>query len=249
MPILAPDPLYGCFPDPEGIALGKGSDGKAYLFSGNGGTDDVAVMDVERAHAGDPVIETAPRIPVQTGPFGINASPNGKYVAVTGRESHARDFEGNTMSIIDVDLARQRLPGAEAARVLVGTDDPSEKGRPFWTAWTPDGERVVVTNYRLNSISLVDLRLALARDRKAEVARIPLSRSDGQPARPKGIVVTPDGRYAVVSGGPNTITASATNLSGTLHIVDLNAQAQVATVTGVGIDPYGLVLVDAVDGD
>ena len=45
------------------------------------------------------------------------------------------------------------------------------------------------------------------------------------------------------------ITASDTNLSGVLHIIDLNTQTQVATVTGVGIDPYGLVIVDAIDGD
>jgi hypothetical protein len=30
-----------------------------------------------------------------------------------------------------------------------------------------------------------------------------------------------------------------------LHIIDLNTQTQVATVTGVGIDPHGLVVVDA----
>jgi DNA-binding beta-propeller fold protein YncE len=249
VPILAPNSSYGCFPDPEGIALGKGSDGKTYLFSGNGGTDDVAVMDLERALAGNSVVEIAPRIPVQAGPFGINASPNGKYIAVTGRESHMTDFEGNTMSLIDVDLARQALPGAEVARLLVGTDNPNERGRPFWTAWTPDGQDVLVTNYRLNSVSVVDLKLALTRDRKAEVARISLSRADGQPARPKGIAVTPDGRYAIVSGGPNTIEASATNLSGMLHIIELSTRAQVATVTGVGIDPYGLTIVDAVEGE
>lgn len=249
LPILAPNSSYGCFPDPEGIALGKGSDGKTYLFSGNGGTDDVAVMDLERALAGNSVVEIAPRIPVQAGPFGINASPNGKYIAVTGRESHMTDFEGNTMSLIDVDLARQALPGAEVARLLVGTDNPNEKGRPFWTAWTPDGQEVLVTNYRLNSVSVVDLELALTRDRKAEMARIPLSRADGQPARPKGIAITPDGRYAIVSGGPNTIEASATKLSGMLHIIELSTRAQVATVTGVGIDPYGLAIVDAVGGE
>jgi hypothetical protein len=249
VPILAPDPAYGCFPDPEGIALGKGSDGKTYLVSGNGGTDDVAIMDLERALAGAPIAEAAARIPVQAGPFGISASPNGKYIAVTGRESHMIDFEGNTMSIIDVDLARQGLSGAEAARVQVGTDNPGERGRPFWTAWTPDGQRIVVTNYRVNSVSVVDLKLALAHDKKAEVARIALSRPDGQPARPKGIAVTSDGRHAIVSGGPNTITASATNLTGMLHIIDLITRTQVATVTGVGIDPYGLIIVDAIDGD
>jgi len=246
---LAPSPSFGCWPDPEGIALGKGSDGKTYLFSGNGGTDDVAVMDLERALAGAPVVEVAPRIPVQAGPFAISASPDRRYIAVTGRESHVTDFEGNTMSIIDVDLARQGRPGAEAARVQVGTDNANEKGRPFATTWTPDGQQIVVTNYRVNSVSIVDLKRALARDRGAELARIPVTRMDGQPARPKGVAVTSDGRYALIAGGPNSITASATILTGVLHVIDLRTRAQVATVSGVGIDPYGVTIVDRVDGD
>jgi len=206
-------------------------------------------MDLDQALAGVPVVEVAPRIPVQSGPFGISASPNGKYIAVTGRESHRVDFEGNTISIIDVDLARQGLPGAEAARVQVGTNEPRAAGRPFTVAWAPDGQQIIVANYRLNNVSIVDLKLALAHDPAAEVARISLMRPDGQPARPKGTAVTSDGRYAVVSGGPNTITASATNLTGTVHVIDLHTRTQVATVTGVGIDPYGLVMVENVDDD
>jgi DNA-binding beta-propeller fold protein YncE len=183
------------------------------------------------------------------GNISVNASPDGSYVAVTGRESHMTDFEGNTLSIIDVDRARRGLSGAEAARVRVGTDNPDASVRPFWAAWTPDGQRVVVTNYRVNSLSVVDLKLALAQDPKAEIARIPLSRPDGQPARPKGVAVTPDGRHAIVSGGPNTIAASTTELTGMIHIIDLRTLTQVATVTGVGIDPYGVVIVDSVDGE
>jgi hypothetical protein len=30
-----PDPGFGCWPNPEFLALGRGSDGKTYLFSGN----------------------------------------------------------------------------------------------------------------------------------------------------------------------------------------------------------------------
>jgi hypothetical protein len=153
---------------------------------------------------------------------------------------------------VDPGQRRGRAPGSIPRRgrsCTVGTDSPTERGRPFWTAWTPDGRRIVATNYRVNSVSVVDLELALSHPEKAEVARIPLSRPDGQPARPKGVAVTPDGRYAVVSAGANTIIASDTNLTGMLHIIDLNAQVQVATVTGVGIDPYGLVIVDAMDGD
>ncbi len=110
---LGPSHAFGCWPNPQFIALGKGSDGKAYLLSGNGGTEDVSVMDLEKALAGAPVVEVAPRIPVQAGPFGIAASPNGKFVAVTARQNNRTGAEGNTISIINVDRARQGLPGAE----------------------------------------------------------------------------------------------------------------------------------------
>src|SRR5207249_6745 len=71
VPFLSPDPGFGCWPNPEFLAVGQGSDGKAYLFSGNAGTNDVSVMDFEKVLAGEPVVEVAPRVPVQAGPFGI----------------------------------------------------------------------------------------------------------------------------------------------------------------------------------
>src|SRR5438105_5351950 len=176
VPFEAPDPQFGCWPNPEFLALGRGSDGKTYLFSGNAGTNDVSVMDLHQALAGVPVVEAAPRIPVQTGPFGIKASPSGKFIAVTARESGQMDFEGNTISIIDVDRARAGAPGAEAARVRVGTEDPNGQARPFTLAWTPDGRQIIVANYRTNNVSIVDLRKALAHDPGAEVARIQVTR-------------------------------------------------------------------------
>src|SRR3989449_2293576 len=207
-PFEAPDPPFGCWPNPEFLALGHGSDGKTYLFSGNAGTNDVSVMDLRQALMGVPVVEVAPRIPVQTGPFCIKASPNGKWIAVTAREDgQVVDFEGNTISIIDVDLARRGAPNAEAARVRVGTNDANGQARPFTLAWTPDGRQIIVANFSTNNVSIVDLGLALAHGPRAEVARIPVTRpaeSDGSvlPGRPKGTAVTSDGRYAVVSGGP-----------------------------------------------
>src|SRR3989449_7076988 len=183
VPFEAPDPQFGCWPNPEFLALGNGSDGRTYLFSGNAGTDDVSVMDLHQALMGAPVAQIAPRIPVQTGPFGIKASPNGKFIAVTARESGQADFEGNTISIIDVDRARTGAPGAEAARVRVGTNDPNGQARPFTLAWTPDGRQIIVANYRTNNVSIVDLRKALAHEPGAEVARIPVTRpadADGQ---------------------------------------------------------------------
>src|SRR6185503_12378137 len=60
--VLSPDPSWGCFPDTNGLALGKGRDGKDYLFGANGGTNDVSVIDLEAALDGDSTPEIA-RIP------------------------------------------------------------------------------------------------------------------------------------------------------------------------------------------
>jgi DNA-binding beta-propeller fold protein YncE len=247
VPFLAPDPGFGCWPNPEFLALGRGSDGKTYLFSGNAGTYDVSVMDFQQALAGEPVVEVAPRIPVQVGPFGIQASPNRKLIAVTARERADIDFLGNTISIIDVDLARTGAPNAEVARVQVGTDDPNGQTRPFTVAWTPDGREIIVANYASNNISVVDLARALAHDPHAEVARIPVIRppeTDGTvlPGNPKGTAITADGKYAVVSGGPRL--APTAPPSGTVWIINLRSRAVVATVTGIGNDPYGLTLLE-----
>jgi YVTN family beta-propeller protein len=129
--------------------------------------------------------------------------------------------------------------------VLVGTDDATVQTRPFIPSFTPDGRFIIVPNFRANNVSIVDLARALAHDAGAEVARIPLIRppeADGQvlPARPKGSAVTSDGRYAVISGGQRTPFEP----SGTVWIIDLRTRTVVATVTGVGNDPYGLTVVE-----
>jgi len=238
---------FGCWPDPEGLALARGSNAKTYLVSGNAGTEDVSIMDFGAALAGARVVEVAPRIPVQTGPFGIRANPKGNLVAVTARESNITGKEGNTISIIDVDRARQGLPGAEAARVQVGTDDPKGEARPFTVSWTPDGQRIVVANFRTNNVSIVGVPGNLQKNPAVEIARIPLSRADGGPARPKGTFVTSDGRFAVVTGGANTLPSLTA--TGTVFVIDLRTNRQVATVTGVGIDPYNLVVVEDFEDD
>ena len=240
--LLSPDPSWGCFPDTNGLALGRGSNGKSYLFGADGGTDDVSVIDLEAALAGDRTPEIA-RIPTQIGPWGIVATPNGKYIIAANRESQKVAFEGNTISIIDVDLARVAAPNAEVRRVLVGTSDPAVQTRPFIPSVTPDGKEIIVPNFRANNVSIVDLERALAGDPGAEVARIPLVRPadpDGtvRPARPKGSAVTADGRYAVISGGPRTTFEP----SGIVYVIDLRTRSVVGTVTGVGNDPYGLAV-------
>jgi DNA-binding beta-propeller fold protein YncE len=248
LPVLSPHPAWGCFPDTNGITLGRARDRKTYLFTANGGTNDVSVIDLERALAGQKTPEIL-RIPTQIGPWGITTSPDGRWVVAANRESQRIAFEGNTISIIDVDLAAIRSPVAEVRRVLVGTSDPSVQTRPFIPSFTPDGRRIIVPNFRTNNVSIVDLELALSGSPNPEIARIPLVRppdADGvvRPARPKGSAVTSDGQYAVISGGPRTTFEP----SGTVWIIDLRSRAVVATVTGVGNDPYGLAVVD-VDND
>jgi len=244
---LGPSRAFGCWPNPQFLALGKGSDGKTYLLSGNGGTEDVSVMDLQKALTGAPVVEVAPRIPVQAGPFGIAASPNGKFVAVTARQNNRTGVEGNTISIINVDLARQGLPGAEAERVQVGTDEPGAQARPFSVAWTPDGKEILVASTRVNNVSIIDVGLALAHRPGAEIARIPLTRPDGAPARPKVVAITAEGRYAVVTGGDDTLAVSTTDPTGMVYVIDLGSRSVAAQITKVGIDPYGVTIVNDAD--
>ena len=92
----------------------------------------------------------------------------------------------------------------------------------------------------------MDLKTALHHPTGAEIARIPLTRPDGKDARPKGTFVTSDGRHAVVTGGGNTLSKGNAP-TGTVFVIDLRTNAQVATVTGVGIDPYNLVVVEGLD--
>lgn len=238
--VLAPGPGLGCFPNPNGLALGRSSDGSEYLFSANGGTNDVSVISLARALDGDPVAEVN-RIPVEVGPWGITATPEGRHVIVANGGSQRENRSGNMISIIDVDRASAGDEDAEVARILVGTDDPEEQTHPLILSVTPDGREVVVPNVRAGNVSIVDLDLALAGNPDAEVARIPLTRSDGRPARPKGSAITSDGRYAVISGGPAVEPFSEEH--GHVYLIDLRSRSVVATVTGVGNDPYNLALV------
>ena len=107
---------------------------------------------------------------------------------------------------------------------------------------TPDGREVIVPNVRANNVSIVNLERALAGASSAETARIPLVRADGQPARPKGSAITSDGRYAVISGGASSPPFSQE--LGHLYVIDLRSHKVVATVTGVGHEPYALAIIE-----
>ena len=238
--VLAPDTSWGCFPDPNGLALGRSSKGSAYVFTANGGTNDVSVIDLARALEGNQLAEIG-RVPNQRAAWGMTATPDKRHIIVASGGSQKDDWEGNTIAIIDVDLATIDADNAEVARVRVGTDDPDEPSYPLILSVTPDGRELIVPNLLTDNVSVVNLELALAGDPNAEVARIPLTRADGRAARPKGSAVTPDGRYAVISGGPGVQPFSQE--IGYVYIIDLASRGIVGTVTGVGNDPYGLATV------
>lgn len=230
IPFASPHGDIGCFPDSNGIVVSPMRGG--YAFVANGGTDDVSVISVPRLLAGQPNAEVG-RIATGVGPWGLAINAGGHLVAVGNRESAETGIEGNTVSLIDVSRAIAGRSDAAVAKLVVGTDNPATASRPFALAFTPDGRRLVVANFRTNNLSIVDVRRALAGDPTAEVARIALARPGGGPSRPRGVALTPDGKFAAVSGG-----AANASGGGTLWMVDLDAAAVVATVTGVGNEPY-----------
>jgi DNA-binding beta-propeller fold protein YncE len=228
-PHASPNPSFGCFAGTNGVTfspLGGGT-----LFTANGGTDDISVISLQKALAGDAGAELA-RIPVQTGGFGISTSPDGRLVVVASRESLATGKEGNTISIIDVEKALADPSKAEVARLQVGTDDPVVGTRPFAAAFTPDGKRIIVTHFRANNISVVDVAKALA-GQPAEIKRLTLETPTGVPSRPRGIAFTRNGKYVAITGapkaGPNT---------GVVWLIDLDTYAVAGRVTQVGNESY-----------
>lgn len=230
LPFASPNGDFGCFPDSNGIVVSPMRGG--YAFVANGGTDDVSVLALQRLLDGRPGAEVR-RIATGVGPWGLAINSANSLVAVGNRESAETGIEGNTISLIDVSRAISGHADPIVANVRVGTDGATTASRPFGIAFTPDGKRVLVANFRTNNLSIVDVRRALAGAPGAEIGRVPLLRPDGGPARPRGVAVTPDGKFAAVSGGG--VNASG---GGTLWMVDLETAAVVSTVTGVGNEPY-----------
>jgi DNA-binding beta-propeller fold protein YncE len=235
IPHASPHMSFGCFADANGVAISPRRGGLA--FTANGGTDDVSVIDVRKALADDSGAEIA-RVPVAVGPWGLALSPDGTLVATANRESARTGVEGNTISLIEVDKAAAGAKDAEIARLLGGTSNPAAASRPFAVAFTPDGKTLLVSNFRANNLSFVDVAKARAGEPGAEVARLALATPSGAPARPRGIVVTPDGAHAAVTGAPR-----GTPGSGVLWVTDLAQRKVIGRVTGVGNETYLLALV------
>ena len=231
----SPHPSFGRYANPTGMAISPLKGG--LMFVGNGGVSDVSVFDLKAALAGDARAEVG-RVPIETGPFGLAVSPDGRLVAAAARESMAVAYEGKTISIIDVERASVGAKDAEVARVRVGSDDPNEQTRPFAVAFTPDGKRIVASCFRSNTISFVDVADALA-GRPAEALRLYPTAPNGAAARPRGITMAA-GRYAGVTGG-----AKSGPKSSLVWLLDLQNGRIVSTITEVGNESYFLDAIPA----
>jgi DNA-binding beta-propeller fold protein YncE len=229
IPHRAPDPKFGCFPDTNGVTISPLGGGT--IFGANGGTDDITVMSLSKAIAGESGAEVA-RIPVQAGGFGISTSPDGKLVAHASRENAQTDTPGNTVTIVDVEKALSDPGKAEVARVLVGTDDGKTPTRPFVAAFLPDGKRILSTQFRSNNIDVIDVAKALA-GQPATIKRVELKTPGGEPSRPRGIAITPDGKYAAITGAPKGKSNSSV-----VWIVGLASYEAKGRVTEIGNESY-----------
>lgn len=232
LPKSAPDERFGCYPDSNGVTASPLGGPQGLIFTANGGTNDVSVIDIAKALAREAGAEIG-RVPVEAGGFGITTSPDGTLVAQASRENPKDGKEANTISIIDVVKAGQDPATSEVARIRVGTDDPAEPSRPFVAAFTPDGARIVTTNFRTNNIDIIDVQKALAGE-DATVARIPLSTGSDDPSRPRGIAITPDSRFAAITGAP----PKNGHNSSMVWIVDLETHEVKGRVTEIGSESY-----------
>ena len=144
-------------------------------------------------HAGGHGMDAAPAANVQCSPTWAAPSPDGRRVYVACNR---------TSDVVEVDAATwtvaRRIPGGDGVYNL---------------AVTHDGRRVITTNKRGKSISVIDVAAG------REIARIPTSRPVVH-----GVVISPDDRYAFIS------IEGVGAEPGTVDIVDLTALRTVASV-------------------
>jgi hypothetical protein len=93
------------FPDTNGIALGARQRRQALPLHRER-RDRRRLGDRPRARAGRQQDRRDLRIPEQIGPVRASRQPDGRWVVSANRESQKMAFEGNTISFIDVELAR-----------------------------------------------------------------------------------------------------------------------------------------------
>ena len=165
-------------------------------------------------------------------PNGVAASRDGKFLFVA-------EGGGKTVSVVDI-ASRQ-----VAHRVEVGEG-------PWGMALLPKGETLVVANRERcpagekdpegSSISFINTAKAIAKDPKAEVARLLVGTNDpGKPSRPFGVAASPDGRWlAVANFRINNISLVDVNKALTAQAGAEAARVPLARPDGQAARPRGI---------
>ena len=181
-----------------------------------GGTDPEQValnQDGTRLYVANEDAGTASVIDIETGevlaslevggePEGMSSSPDGRFVYVTSEED-------NQISVIDI----------EKNEVI----EQFEVGpRPRASAFSPDSTRAFVTSENGGTVSIIDTSV------HEVIATIDVP---GDPSRPMGVVVSPDGQVLYVSTGRGQT------------VVAMNAvRGGVIRAATVGTRPWGIAL-------
>lgn len=180
---------------------------RAYVTSDT--TDTVAVIDTESRGL-------VTSINVGDTPHGVVMRP------IYGSLAFVANSGDNTVSIIRTDTH-------EVLRTLDnqawGFDGPEQ------IAFTPDGKKAVVTNRTGDSITIINtLSVHLPNDPSHSVL------PDGNDYTfdgPRGVAITPDGRYAYVANG---------GIEDSVSVIDLVNETEVKNITGGFGDPWDIAL-------
>lgn len=139
-----------------------------------------------------------------------DCSPTFVSLSADDRRLYVACNHGNTLQVLD------------AATLALVKEIPTGTGA-YNVEPSPDGQWVIVTNKKAQSVSLISA------DSLVEVARIPTTKK-----LPHGVAYSPDGRYAFIS------QESIGMDPGAVDVIDLRTRKQVATAP-VPLQPTGIV--------
>jgi DNA-binding beta-propeller fold protein YncE len=174
------------------------------LFAGKVGND---VTPVDFGTAASPIVTPATAVAVGTGPRAVAVSANGLLAAVS-------NYDAGTVSILDLTSPLVPL----VTRTLTVTVD---NGDPFGLVWS--GHWLFVVNLVDNNVVPIDTS-----DATSGAVHTAISLGVDTP-RPSGIVVTPNGRYLIIT----------CNNTGNVIVVDLN-DSSLHGPYAVGSQPVGI---------
>jgi DNA-binding beta-propeller fold protein YncE len=187
------------------------------------GFDDANYLDIETVLAQDGSSQTLGframgLVPGSPYLYALNDSPEAVYIFDTSLIEDDADSEVLWNSVVGW------LPTPRGAGRDEGEDTVS-KGGPISFAVLPDGHTLLVANFNANSLTAYDLRMGAWGQL---VGECPLLGEN-----PSGVVVSPDGRYAVVSVYQGHVEDDTVNSTLAVIDVDPSSPAWMQVVTWI----------------